>query len=280
MSLNTETSIDAVDDYTDVMILSEEHVDNVNNIPSTYTISLNETIRNITKIELRERRVPNSGRYIYTIPLQIGSSATTVLPGLVYSQYDGFVKLRGVVYYLSDYIDDTVDPGPLYPTQKRYAYIMPIDGVVVPAFSAATTSMTIQWAEAPVPGAGINIVYNTGVSIGVNYIRTIYPNIELRLKLDQSTAYKQQYISGINPDTFWVFTPQSLQYPMTYNILKTLKTAVTSTSLVIMWEDNNVEYFPPFAIDTTTTPLQIIYEPHYLNLRIHYKRLINTQRVK
>jgi hypothetical protein len=263
-----------VDDALDVFINSEDYVP-ITKIPFRYTAKLNEMVTDILRVELLDRTVPDTSRYVFAWPVpanQSTSQAHACVPGIVYSAYDGVVRPRALVVRLGDVIPDTASGG----TVQRIAYALPFQGTINPTFATDTTDLTITWNQPLVPGGSVSttVTRGTGLTDAV-FLRIDQPALEIKLSFGPETVFRHAMTPAVHHDTFWQFGNATMHFPTDVNINRYLRRPVTSDYMSVVLLTNGEPFIPPFDIVYGSSPPQIMYLPHHWHFRLYFRRKTN-----
>jgi hypothetical protein len=262
-----------VDDALDVIVQSKDYVP-VDKIPFNYTVKLNEMVTDIHRVELLDRDIPFTSRYVFAFPVpkqQTKSQAHQCVPGIVYSDFDGVIRPRALIVKLDDFIPNTVSGA----TAQRMAYAVPFQGLVNPTFLTDLSTWTVVWNQPLIPGNSSTTTCTRGDALtDAVYLRTDQPNFDLRVSFGPSTAYRHAITPSVHHDTFWHLNPRCLHFPIDVNINRYLRRPVTTDYMSITLLIDGEPLIPPFDIVYGSDPPQIMYLPHQLHFRLYFQRKI------
>ena len=263
-----------VDDALDVFVDSSDYVP-LNKVPFRYTVKLNEMVTDISRVELLDRNLPTTKRYVFAFPVpdnQTQSQAHACVPGIVYSDFDGVVRPRALIVRLGDVIANTTAGG----TMQRLAYAVPFQEIINQTFASDTNTLTITWNQPLVPSGSTTTTCTrgTGLSDAV-YLRTDSPLIEVKLSFGPETTFKHAMTPAVHHDTFWQFNNQALHFPTDVNINRYMRRLVTSDYMSFMLLADGEPLIPPFDIIYGTSPSQVMYLPHQWHFRLYFRRKTN-----
>jgi len=260
-----------VDDALDIFTDSRDYVP-VNKVPFQYTVKLNEMLTDITRVELLDREVPSTARYVFAFPVpsnQTTAQARACVPAIVYSDFDGVVRPRALITRLGDVIPNTTSGG----TVQRLAYALPFQGTINPTFATDTNDLTITWNQPLIPGGSLSttVTRGTGLTNAV-FLRVDHPCLELKLSFGPSTVFRHAMTPAVHHDTFWQFSPTQLHFPTDVNINRYLRRPVTTDYIAIMLLVDGEPYIPPFDIVYGTSPPEVMYLHHQWHFRLYFQR--------
>lgn len=262
-----------VDDALDVFVDSRDYVPETK-VPFQYTVKLNEMVTDISRVELLDRDMPCTTRYIFALPVpssQTTAQARACVPGIVYSAFDGVVRPRALIVRLDDVITNTASGA----TVQRLAYALPFQGIINPAFATDTTDVTIMWNQALVPGGSTTTVCTRGTGLtNLVFLRMDHPPLEVKISFGPNTVFRHAMTPAVHHDTFWSFNPVQLHFPTDVNINRYMRRAVTSDYMSIMLLIDGEPYIPPFDIVYGSSPPQVMYLNHQWHFRLYFQRKV------
>jgi hypothetical protein len=260
-----------VDDALDVFVDSKDYVPETK-IPFQYTVKLNELVTDISRVELLDREVPTTSRYIFALPVptsQTTAMARACVPGIVYSSFDGVVRPRALIVRLDDPIPNTESGS----TVQRLAYALPFQGTVNPAFATDTTDLTITWNQPLIPSGSTTMTCTRGTGLtDAVFLRIENPPLEVKLSFGPNTVFRHAMTPAVHHDTFWSLSPVQLHFPTDVNINRYMRRAITSDYMNVMLLVDGEPYIPPFDIVYGSSPPQVLYKNHQWHFRLYFQR--------